>query len=309
MIKNLLESGKILMLLAVFISFTITGCNSGTKKGDNNSEAEEEFESSLDENAQEKFQTAKRIFYSLPSPVETARILQNAGATYNEDILNPIDNSNGYITNLSMALNLGIYTLDLSYASMFDQTQITLNYIEVAKKMADGLNILDAINETTIQSLEDNINNRQKIIDIISETLLNSSSYLSEKGLESTATIILVGGWVEGLYIATNLIGEAPIEENEMVQRIVDQKLSVDFMVTLLQEAADDPDAQSVLKDIQALKAIFDKIEITQGENTAVTDPETNVTTLKSNSSNNLTKEILDELSAKVNEIRNSYIS
>jgi hypothetical protein len=307
--KNLLESGKILMLLAIFISFTITGCNSGTKQEDKNSEAEEEFESSMDENAQEKFQAAKRIFYSLPSPVETARILKNAGATYHEDILNPIDNANGYITNLSMALNLGIYTTDLSYASLFDQTQITLNYIEVAKKMADGLNILDAINETTIQSLEDNINNRQKIIDIISETLLNSSSYLSEKGLESTATIILVGGWVEGLYIATNLVGDASIENNELVQRIVDQKLSVDFMVSLLQEARDDPDAQIVLKDIHVLKAIFDKVEITQGENTAVTDPDTNVTTLKSNSSNNLTKEVYDELAGKVNEIRNSYIS
>jgi hypothetical protein len=204
---------------------------------------------------------------------------------------------------------LGIYTTDLSYASLFDQTQITLNYIEVAKKMADGLNILDAINETTIQSLEDNINNRQKIIDIISETLLNSSSYLSEKGLESTATIILIGGWIEGLYIATSLVGDQSIEGNDLVQRIVDQKLSVDFMVSLLQEATDDPDAQSVLKDIKVLKAIFDKIEIVQGENTAVTDPETNVTTLKSSSSNNLTKEVYEELAAKVNEIRNSYIS
>lgn len=307
--KKLLESSKILLFLAIFISFSISGCNSGTKQNDKDGDTEEEFQSSIDEDAQEKFQTAKRIFYSLPSPVETARILQNAGATYHEEILNPIDNSNGYITNLSMALNLGIYTTDLSYASLFDQTQITLNYIEVAKKMADGLNILDAINETTIQRLEDNINNRQMIIDIISETLLNSNSYLAEKGLESTATIILVGGWVEGLYIATSLVGDDPIEDNAIVQRIVDQKLSVDFMIALLEEATDDPDAQSVLQDVLNLKSTFDKIVITQGENTAVTDPETNVTTLKSNSSNNLTQDVYEELASKVSEIRNSYIS
>jgi len=306
---KLLESGKILILLAVFVSFTITGCNSGTKKDAKSSDSEEEFDSALDENTQEKFKTAKRIFYALPSPVETARILQQAGATYHEDILNPIDNSSGYITNLSMALNLGIYTTDLSYASLFDQTQITLNYIEVAKKMADGLNILDAINESTIQRLEDNINNRSIIIDIISETLLNSSSYLSEKGLESTATIILIGGWIEGLYIATSLVGDDPIEDNDIVQRIVDQKLSVDFMVSLLEESIDDPDAQSVLSDVKDLKVIFDKIKIKQGENTVVTDPETNVTTLKSNSSNNLSKKVYDELASKVNEIRISYIS
>lgn len=307
--KKLLESSKILMLIAIIISFSLTGCNRGAKQNDKKGDTGEEFQASTDEDAQEKFQTAKRIFYSLPSPVETARILQKAGATYHEELLNPIENSNGYITNLSMALNLGIYTTDLSYASLFDQTQITLNYIEVAKKMADGLNILDAINETTIQSLEDNINNRQKIIDIISETLLNSNSYLSEKGLESTATIILVGGWIEGLYIASNLVGDNAIEGNAIVQRIVDQKLSVDFMVTLLEEATDDPDAQTVLKDVLDLKSTFDKIVITQGENTAITDPDTNVTTLQSESSNNLTQDVYEELASKVNKIRNSYTS
>ncbi len=105
-----------------------------------------------------------------------------------------------------MALNLGIYSTDLSYASLFDQTQATLNYINAAKKMADGLEILDAIDEQTISRLEENINNRDVIIDIISETLLNSSSFLEDRGLQATSAVILVGGWVEGLYIATNLV-------------------------------------------------------------------------------------------------------
>lgn len=307
--KNLLDSGKVLILLSVFFAFVIAGCNSGTKKGEENTNQEDEFVTAIDDQTQERFQTAKRIFYSLPSPIETANILQKAGATYDESLLNPIENQSGYITNLSMALNLGIYSTDLSYASLFDQTQATLNYIEVAKKLADGLNILDAINESTIQRLEDNINNREIIIDIISETLLNSSSYLKEKGLESTATIILVGGWVEGLHIATSLVGNASIKDNKIVERIVDQKLSVDFIMNLLQEATDDPDAEKVLVDIKDLKKTFDKIVIKQGENTPVVDPETNVTTLKSSSSHNLTKPVFDELASKVKKLRNSYIS
>lgn len=307
--KKLLYPGKALILISVFFAFSITACNSGAKKAENNTDQAEEFVTAIDENTQEKFLTAKRIFYSLPSPIETAKILQNAGATYDERLLNPIENQSGYITTKDMALNLGIYTTDLSYASLFDQTQVTLNYIEVAKNLADGLNILDAISESTIQRLEDNINNREEIIDIISETLLNSSSFLKERGLESTATIILVGGWVEGLYIATQLVGDSPIENNKIVERIVDQKLSVDFMINLLKEAKDDPDAQRVLTDINDLKSTFDKIEIKQGENTPVTDPETNVTTLKSSSSHNLTKPVFDELVMKVKKIRISYIS
>ncbi len=307
--KHLLDSGKVLILLTLILALSIAGCNSGAKKDQAANSSEEEFVSTVDEDMQENFQTAKRIFYSLPSPIETAKILQNAGATYDEGLLNPLENNTGYITNLKMALNLGIYTTDLSYASLFDQTQVTLNYIEVAKNMADGLNILDAINETTIQRLEDNINNREIIIDIISETLLNSSSYLKERGLESTATIILVGGWVEGLYIATQLVEGESIKDNKIVERIVEQKLSVDFMITLLEEAKDDPDAQKILEDVKSLKSIFDKIEIKLGANTVVTDPETNVTTLKSSSSHNLTQKVFDELVVKVNELRTSYIS
>lgn len=307
--KNLLDTGNVLILLFIFLAAGAGGCNSGNKKASDDSATEEEFITAMDDETQEKLQTAKRIFYSLPSPIETAKILQNAGATYDENLLNPTRNQSGYITNLDMALNLGIYTTDLSYASLFDQSQTTLNYIEVAKNMADGLNILDAIDEATIQRLEDNINNREIIIDIISETLLNSSSYLKERGLESTATIILVGGWVEGLYIATQLVGNEPIENNKIVERIVDQKLSVDFMINLLKEADNDPDAVKVLEDVQNLKATFDKIDINLGENTPVVDPETNVTTLKSSSSHNLTKPVFDELVNKVTELRNSYIS
>ena len=306
---NLLDSGKVLILLTLFLAAGVSGCNSGTKKASDGNAEEEEFMAVMDDETQQKLQTAKRIFYSLPSPIETAKILHGAGATYDESLLNPIQNQSGYITNLDMALNLGIYTTDLSYASLFDQSQATLSYIEVAKNMADGLNILDAINEETIQRLEDNINNREVIIDIISETLLNSSSYLKERGLESTATIILVGGWVEGLYIATQQVGNDPIENNKIVERIIDQKLSVDFMINLLKEAEDDPDANKVLADVQNLKTTFDKIEITLGENTPVVDPETNVTTLKSSSSHNLTKPVFDELVNKITELRNSYIS
>jgi hypothetical protein len=307
--KKLSNRDSVLLLLSVFLTFSITGCNSGTKNTEDESNQTEEFVTAIDESTQEKFITAKRIFYSLPSPIETAKILQNAGATYDERLLNPVDNQSGYITTKDMALNLGIYTTDLSYASLFDQTQVTLNYIEVAKNLADGLNILDAISESTIQRLEDNINNREEIIDIISETLLNSSSFLKERGLEGTATIILVGGWIEGLYIATQLVGDSPIENNKIVERIVDQKLSVDFIVNLLKEAEDDEDAQKVLADIIDLKNVFDKVEIKLGENTPVTDPETNVTMLKSSSSHNLTKPVFDELVEKVNNIRNSYIS
>jgi hypothetical protein len=306
--RNLFLSGRFFLLLLVSLSLFFTGCNRGTKTGGGGS-GDFEASGNLDAETQEQLNTAKRIFYSLPSPLETAMLIKNAGAVYNEELLNPTGNTSMYITAKSKALNLGVYSTDLSYASLFDQSQATLDYIAAAKEMADGLNILDAIDEQTIETLENNINNREMIIDIISETLMNSSSFLKENGLEATASVVLVGGWMEGLYIATNLVTERNLQGNKLVERIVDQKLSLDIMINLLMQSPDDDDAMSVLEDVKALKEVFDKITIEQGEVTAVEDPETNVTTLKSESSIKITRDVFNELKSKVAEIRSSYIS
>ncbi|MFH0755844.1 MAG: hypothetical protein V2B15_00980 [Bacteroidota bacterium] len=306
--RNLILSGKFFLLLFVSLSLLLAGCNRGPKAG---VEGSGEFKASgtLDAETQEQLNTAKRIFYSLPSPLETAMLIKNAGAEYNEELLNPTGNTSKYITSKSKALNLGVYSTDLSYASLFDQTQATLDYIAAAKEMADGLNILDAISEETIEFLEENINNRDAVIDVISETLMNSSSFLKENGLEATASVILVGGWMEGLFIATSLVDEHDLKGNKLVERIVDQKLSLDIMVNLLMQSSEDTDAMAVLEDVKALKVIFNKITIEQGEVTAVEDPDTNVTTLKSESSIRISRDVFIELKTKVAQIRSTYIS
>jgi len=300
-------TGRSILLLLIFLGLLTDGCNRGAKSAGENSEFE--ATGTLDPETQEQINTAKRIFYSLPSPLETAMLIKNAGAEYDERLLNPVENTSIYLTAKSRALNLGIYSTDLSYASLFDQTQATLNYIEAAKAMADGLNILDAIDEETMERLENNINNRDVIIDIISETLMNSSSYLKENGLEATAAVVLVGGWMEGLYIATNLVGEDQLEGNKLVERIVDQKLSLDIILNLLKQSSEDEDALAVMDDVKELKSIFDKISIEQGEVTAVEDPETNVTTLRSESSMKITRDVFNELRIRVGKIRSRYIS
>ena len=251
----------------------------------------------------------KAIFYSLPSPLETAMILKQAGATYNEELLNPTDNVANYVTNRSMALNLGIYTTDLSYASLFDQTQATINYMNASKKIAEGLGILGAIDENVLERLEANINNRDVIMDIISETIMSSSSFFEENDRQALSTIVLVGGWIEGLYIATNLVGaDANFNNNELISRIIDQKLTLGTVLSLLNENSDNEDVQNVMTNVNELKAIFDKIEVTTSKIEPVTDEETNVTTLKSETHISMSPATYNELKDKVKVIRSNYI-
>jgi hypothetical protein len=250
---------------------------------------------------------AKQIFYSLPSPLETAMLIKSAGAKYNENLLNPVAKASSYTTNRGMALNLGIYITDLSFASLFDQTQTSIKYMEAAKKMADGLGILDAIDNATIEKLEENVNNRDVIMDIISETFMSTSSFLKEADRPAVAAVVLVGGWFEGLYIATQMVDENNIKNNKLVDRIVDQKLSLDIVVKLLQDNKDNPDVQALIVQVADVKTVFDKIKITTSKVKPVLNEKTKVTTLESQSSNNLNEEIFKELKEKVKAVRNNF--
>jgi hypothetical protein len=300
----LMKSKRILILIIpASLIYFMSGCKSCNKSASNQDVAVE-----VDEEIMEDVNQAKKIFYSLPSPLETAMLIKTAGATYNEKLLNPLSNVSNYTTNRSMALNLGIYTTDLSFASLFDQTQTSINYMQAAKKMADGLGILDAIDNNTIQKLEENVNNRDVIMDIISETFMASSSFLKENDRTAVASVVLVGGWVEGLYISTSLVDQANIKNNKLVERIVDQKLSFDIVLKLLDENKDNPDVASVIVQMNDLKKVFDKIEIKTSKIEAVTDEKTNVTTLKSESKSTISPQTFKELTDKVKAIRSSFV-
>lgn len=298
---------KSLKLLAImFSAFLIASCGSG---GDKQRETEITVDmTEIDQELFEDIDEAKKIFYSLPSPLETAMLIRSAGAQYDAELLNSVDNAQNYTTNKSMALNLGIYTCDLSFASLYDQTQASISYMGAAKKMADGLGILDAIDEKTIEDLEENINNRERIMDIVSETFLNSSAFLKENDRAALSAIVLVGGWMEGLYIATELVNRGTFEDNKLVIRIVDQKLSLEIVMKLLEQNQSNPDVAGLIEEINKLKAIFDQIKIETSTIEPVHDQETNVTTLKSKSQSNLTHELFMELSEKVRSLRNTFV-
>ena len=298
-----------LFLLAVFTVFMFS-CKSGENKKEAQEETVDVDVSQLDEEMFKNINEAKEVFYSLPSPLETAMLVKSAGAGYDEELLNPVDNATKYSTNKSMALNLGIYTCDLSFASLYDQTQASIDYMNAAKKMADGLGILDAISQESIDRLEENINNRDVIMDIISETFMNSSSYLEENDRTAIAAIVLVGGWMEGLYLATQMVPDtATLATNKLVQRIVDQKLSLNIIRRLLNNNMDNRDVQAIIKDVEALKAIYDKIPMTASEKVTTTTDDKNVTTIESSSSYKITPEVFKELKEKVKVIRSNYIS
>jgi hypothetical protein len=293
------------ILIVLLFAGILTGCKSG---GTRPTTEDVTMDVPKDNKAVEDIKQAEKIFNALPSPLESAMLIKSAGAKFDETQLNPVSNVNSYVTNKSMALNLGIYTCDLSFASLYEQTQLIIDYMNAAKKMADGLGILKAIDQATIDRLEENINNSEVIMEIVSETFMNSNSYLEENGQPAVATMVLVGGWFEGLYISTQLVDMKDFNGNKLVSRIIDQKLSIDILLNLLNESKGNPAVDEIIAQVQRLKIVFDKISISASPVRPEYDKSSNTTVLKSEVKTNMTPEVFKELATTVAEIRNTFV-
>jgi hypothetical protein len=292
-------------ILSIFIfAILLAGCKGGTKP----TEEDVTVPVARDSQVYDDIKQAEKIFQALPSPLESAQLIKTAGAKFDQNQMNPIGNVNKYATTKSMALNLGIYTCDLSFASMYEQTQLIIDYMNAAKKMADGLGILDAISQETIDGLEQNINNSDYIMSVVSETFMNSNSYLEENGQPAVASMVLVGGWFEGLYISTQLVDMNDFNGNKLVSRIIDQKLSIDILIKLLEGSKGNPAVDELIAQVSRLKAVFDKIKIDSSPVRTEYDQATNTTILKSEVKTDMTPEVFKELTSTVAEIRNSFV-
>lgn len=298
MYKTKLQLGVLIFLLGAFLF----SCNSPEQS----ITTEEEIDLEIDPQLEENFDQAKQVFYSLPSPIETAMLMKRAGAKYDENLLNPINGIPNYNTTLQKALNLGIYSADLSFVSMFDQSQASIKYLSATKRLADDLGILNAVDQSYITRMENNINSRDSLMEIISETFMNSNSFLKENKRPELAAIVLAGGWVEGLYIATQITKNTS-ENQELKDRIIDQRLSLTTLLSLLDKYKNDENIKSVSDDFNRIKTIYDSIDVTTSGVKAVVDNNTNVTTIESTTTSVFSPEDFTKLSDVVYEIRNNY--
>ena len=301
---------KTFLTLIIFTSIIIlfiNACSSDENKENKVVENAIEEAIEVDDKLVNNFNKAKQVFYALPSPIETLMLIKRSGANYDEEILNPTENISNYNTTVARALNLGIYSADLSYTSLFDQTQTSIKYMSASKRLADELGILNAIEDATVQRLETNINNRDSVLDIISDSFTNSNAFLKENDRAETAALIVTGGWLEGLYIATKL-AQSTDANNELIDRIIDQKLSLETLLGLLKEFDDNSDIAEVIERINEIKLVFDQIQVITSKVEPITDPETRITTLKAKSDIFISESVFDSLLTKVDKIRTEFV-
>lgn len=293
---------KYIYIATIIVSLGLFACNSESKK---NAGSAESIEKSLenDDDLVQELNNTKKVFYALPSPIETAMLIKRAGTKFDGELLNKTNKKDLYTTTRSKALNFGVYGADLSYASLFSQTQITIDLMAVSKKLADDLGMSNFIENDLLTRLETNINNRDSAMDIISNGFMNSSSFLKESGRPETAALIVAGGWIEGLYIASNLAKKSP-NNNELIDRIIDQKMSLITLKALLENYESNSDIDYVFDKLNEIEQVFAKVQVVTSKVEPITNADSKVTTLQAKTEIFVSDEVFNELCTIVDKVR-----
>ncbi len=257
-------------------------------------------------NAQNKAIKTKNVFYSIPSPIETTTLLKKAGATYDAAFLNDIKSASKYTSASSKALNLGVYGADLSFTSIFEQAQESMLYLKCASDLANGLGIGDVFGPATIGRVEANMKNKDSLLEIISDAYWTADAYLKENDRPSTSALVIAGGWIEGLYIATRIAKTT--KNDEIMNRIGEQKLSLENLIGLMENTPAEEVITKLTAELKELKVIYDKIEMSSEKPVTSTDVTTHVTTIDGGSKVNITKELLADITLKIEVIRSNII-
>ena len=80
-------------------------------------------------------------------------------------------------------------------------------------------------------------------------------------GKDSQAALIVMGGWVEALYIASKIL-EFNSQNMEIMDRIAEQKYSLNSLISLLGNYQDDIFVAEYYLLLKRLKRTFDKFDI-----------------------------------------------
>ena len=141
------------------------------------------------------------------------------------------------------------------------QNQKTLLYFIVIHKLSQQLGIPDNQFSFALKKMERNISNRDSLTKYATDIYITTNHFLNENERQATAALIITGGWIEALYIASK-IADDNISNEEIVERIAFQKYSLRSLVSLLNNYQKDSNVAKYLLMLKTLKRSFDMFEI-----------------------------------------------
>jgi hypothetical protein len=248
-------------ILPVLLFLTVISCKTNNTK-DNTNDLD-----SIDLSEKEKVLNALDtngngipIFYNMYLSVELSSLFESAGAVFSKELLNPYTKASDYITSYKKAMNLGVYAVDLSYSRAFEEYDIASKYFSAMGSLSAELGIPQEYFENTAKRFQENINSKDSLISIANEVYYETENYLKENERYATASVIIMGGWIEAIYIGTNVAIES--KNVDIIERLVDQKYSLNNLLIMLKDYKDNEIIGEYYTKLSELRKTYDNLTI-----------------------------------------------
>jgi hypothetical protein len=215
---------------------------------------------------------ADAMIKNMPSPIEMAILVKHAGGEYNSGLLNDVKRIDQYVTNGKKTINMGVYSADVGYTSLYKQTQETVFFLNNVRKLSDDIGLSDAFDQSMFERVETNIENRDSLLHILSGAYDLANEYLKDNNRMNTSVLMIAGGWIESMYLAANLGTDGDRPQDIISLRLLEQEVVLGKIVTTMKMIDDDPLVTEFAQKLEALSKILvqKEIQIGNGEDATV---------------------------------------
>lgn len=200
--------------------------------------------------------------YHLPSALQIASIFKKSGMKFNSEVMNPTDNSSKYTTTASQMLNFGVYSADIAFCVINNQTNEAREIVVVIKELAEvqGMNaIFD--NQDLLDRFEASIGMEDSIEFITIEIQERTEEYMLENEILHFAAVHYAGAWVEGMYLGV-VDYDSDKEKASVGAQLIEQ---MEILSNIIKGAKDprnnDIDLEDIISDLEHIQATYVEFE------------------------------------------------
>ena len=238
------------------------------------------------------------------SPIEIAGELKDKPQFFDKKMLNPSANVENYQTKTSKALNLGVYTADLGFIIVMQQTQNVEEYLGNINNLIQKLGLENKNTDSLMNLVENNITNTDSLIKFSTQAFFSADAFMKENDKLDISIISMNGAWIESLYLLSEIIKQSP-NDSILTKLLADQSFAAKNIYKL--DSIYIPENKKIINAVIGLQPYFNScLEIKKIEKYDEFD---DTTRLKTIVNYKCEKENLDKLIEKISEIRKNFIT
>ncbi len=241
------------LFLAFILSLLLHGCklsDSGSGKKDFVPEQDHRLNSSK----------VREVIYSMGIPTDIASFFEETGTGFDPGLTFPLQTVSIYEGPEEMALLLGVLGVDMSYCSLFERTHEAAECYKYIDLLAGKLDLPSEIVDHTPEQQRSYLKNTDSLNNMISRVYSDMDRHFRENNQSSFASLSLLGGWIEAMYIGVNIYKNKSVVE--MGDRILQQKYSLNSLTGLLANHQEILLVRQYMHPLNKLKKVYEEIEI-----------------------------------------------